>query len=111
MLKLPPSATCPECRHIARTLQTAWRHDSDVLRARLVDVANASGVDVFQFDVHWVFSLAEMPDRDMKSLLDSHYPQVREAMQLRTEHERLTGHSVMWNVWWTPQSHGWHEPE
>lgn len=112
MLKLPPPTTCLECRHIARALQTAWRLDADVLRARLVDVAQASRVDVFEFDIHWVFSLATMPDAEMKSLLESHYPKVREAMQQRSEHERLSGHSVMWQGWWTAPPYGaWIEPE
>jgi hypothetical protein len=111
MLKLPPSATCPECRQIARALQAAWRHDADVLRARLVDAAYASGKEVLEFDLHWVLSLAGMPDEELKGLLDLHYPQVKAAMTQRTEHEQLTGHTVMWNVWWTPQGHGWREPE
>jgi hypothetical protein len=104
--QLPPS-TCPECEVIANALQAAWRHDTDVLRGRVVDVAQASGVDVMAFDVHWVFSLAAMPDADMKALLEFHYPQVREAMNRREEHERASGHSVMGTVWWTPRSYGW----
>jgi hypothetical protein len=104
--KLPPS-TCAECEIISRALQTAWRHDTEVLRARVVDVANASGADVMAFDVHWVFSLAAMPDADMKKLLEFHYPQVREAILQRDEHERVSGHSVMGNVWWTPRAYGW----
>ena len=54
--------------------------------------------DFFQFGVRWVFSVATMPDNEMKVLLDSHYPTLAEANRKRAQHETATGHCL--RGWW-----------
>jgi hypothetical protein len=92
--QLPTRFQCEECRAIARSLQDAWRADNDVLRAKVRNVAVCSGRNVGQFAVDWVFSVATMPDEEMKVLLDSHYPTVIEVDRKREAHEIATGHSL-----------------
>jgi hypothetical protein len=79
---------------IARALQGAWQADHQALRAKLRDVAATSGRDARQLGVRWVFSVAEMPDQEMRFLLESHYPNVAAARRRREEHERASGHSL-----------------
>jgi hypothetical protein len=76
------------------SLQAAWRTDNQTLRSKLSDVAATSGRDFRQLGLRWVFSVAEMPDEEMRTLLESHYPKVAEAKQRREEHEKASGHSL-----------------
>jgi hypothetical protein len=57
-------------------------------------VAVASDRELQRFAVGWVFSVARMPDDDMKDLLQSHYPTVAQVMHRREEHEIASGHSL-----------------
>ena len=98
MHKLPAGHPCAECLKIATALQGAWRADNRTLRTKLRDVAASSGRDVRQFGVGWVFSVANMPDQEMRMLLESHYPTVAEARRRREEHEKTSGHSL--NRWY-----------
>jgi len=92
--QLPTTFQCEECRAIARSLQDAWRADNDALREKFRNVAVCSGRKVRQFAVDWVFSVATMPDDEMKVLLDAHYPTVIEVDRKREAHEFATGHSL-----------------
>lgn len=94
MQQLPTKFQCEECRAIARSLHDAWRADNDTLRAKFRNVAVCSGRDVGRFAVDWVFSVATMPDDQMKVLMDAHYPTVIEADRKREAHEIATGHSL-----------------
>jgi hypothetical protein len=94
MPKLPISFQCEECRKLARALQLAWQTDKRALRTKLADAAASSGRDPRQFGVSWVFSVATMPDDEMRILLESHYPNVAEAKRQAAEHETSSGHSV-----------------
>ena len=96
--RLPGVPDCAECRAIVRALQTAWQDDKQALRARLRDVADTSGRSPAEFAVGWVFSLATMPDEEMRGLLDAHYPHVAEANRTRAAHEAATGHAL--KGWW-----------
>jgi len=89
---------CAECRDIARALRTAWRDDHRALRTRFEAVAASSGRDARQFGIGWVFSVASMPDDEMKALIDSHHPRFADAARRRDDHEAATGHSL--KAWW-----------
>jgi hypothetical protein len=89
---------CAECRRLARALHLAWRADNDAFRLKARRVADASGRDVRQFGVDWVFSLATMPDEEMRAVLDSHYPTLAEARRASEAHELAAGHSL--KGWW-----------
>jgi hypothetical protein len=84
-------------RH-ARALRAAWEADNRALRAKIRDLAAVSGRDLRQVGVKWVFSLAAMPDEEMRALLDVHYPQVSAARRKSEEHESATCHSLI--GWW-----------
>jgi hypothetical protein len=93
-----PGFQCDECWRIARALFKATREDRVALRSRLGEVAHASGRDIQQFGVNWVFSVASMPDDEMKALMDAHHPHLAEATRRRIEHEAASGHSL--KGWW-----------
>ena len=57
-----------------------------------------AGCSCRQVGLKWVFSLAAMPDEEMRVLLDAHYPKVTAARQESEEHETATGHSL--KGWW-----------
>jgi hypothetical protein len=94
MQKLPARVPCAECLKIAVALQVALRADNQTLRIKLREVADRSGRDFRQFGLRWVFSVATMPDEEMKVLLESHYPKVAEARRTREQHEKASGHSL-----------------
>ena len=98
MPNLPAELQCAECLRLVRALEAARRADNLALRTRLRSVAASSGRDVVQFGVGWVFSVAAMPDDEMKALLQSHYPKFAEANRKREEHEAASGHSL--KGWW-----------
>jgi hypothetical protein len=86
--------TCVECDGIAGALRAAWRGDKRELIARLREVAASSGRDTHHLAISWVFSVASMPEHEMKTLLDSHYPRLTQATQQRDKHRQASGHSV-----------------
>ena len=94
----PAGVQCAECGRLARALRIAWRADNRALRARLCDVAVTSGRDVRQLGMGWVFSVATMPDEEMRVVLESHYPRVAEATRKREAHETASGHCL--KGWW-----------
>jgi hypothetical protein len=94
MPNLPAEYQCQECLRLARALQAARRADNHALRTRLRSVAASSGRDFVQFGIRWVFSVAAMPEDEMKVLLQSHYPKFAEANRKREEHEAASGHSL-----------------
>ena len=98
MWKPPAGFRCKECLRLVRALEAAERADNQALRRRLRSVAATSGRDFFQFGVRWVFSVAAMPDDEMKVLLHSHYPKLAEANRKREAHEAASGHSL--KGWW-----------
>lgn len=73
------------------------------------DLAVASGRDLLQVGVGWVFSVATMPDDEMATLLELHYPTLAEAERKRAEHERVSGHSL--KAWRILPNYGFHEKE
>jgi hypothetical protein len=40
-----------------------------------------------------------MPEREMRTLLQAHYPSAIEARRQKAEHEAATGHSVRLHGW------------
>jgi hypothetical protein len=68
-MELPLTFQCEECGRIARALRDAWRADNRALRAKMQQVAAASGRNVQQLKVGWVFSIANMPDDEMNAVL------------------------------------------
>src|SRR5262245_63057861 len=96
----PPTVRCQQCGEILRELIVAQRADSDDVRRRMADVAAASGRDVKEVALRWVFSVSQMPDQEMQALLETHSPRVKEAKRKQHEHEALTGHSVPVHGWW-----------
>jgi hypothetical protein len=95
---LPAESQCAECLRLVRTLEAARRADTHALRTRLRSVAASSGRDFVQFGIGWVFSIAAMPEDEMKVLLHSHYPMLAEANRKRAQHEAASGHSL--KGWW-----------
>jgi hypothetical protein len=75
-MEWPLTFQCEECTRIARALRLAWRADTRALRDKMQQVAAASGRNVQQLEVGWVFSIANMPDDEMNAMLESHYPEV-----------------------------------
>jgi hypothetical protein len=104
-----PELQCGECRKIVRALYEASRDDRLALRSRLGKVARASGRDIQQFGIDWVFSIAAMPDDEMKALMDAHHPHLAEATRLRLEHEAASGHSL--KGWWIALQYAPYERE
>jgi len=104
-----PVFQCDECWKIARALREASRDDHLALRGRLRDVARASGRDIKQFGVDWVYSVAAMPDDEMKALLDAHHPHLAEVTRQRLAHEAASGHSL--KGWWMAFQYTPYEPE
>ena len=104
--KLPPSFSCKQCQEIARSLQDGWKSDLQALQARVKDVAISSGRDPQRVVLHWVFSMAGMPDDEMQTLLLSHYPRVAEAQRNKEQHETATGHSVILHGQWMLYPYG-----
>ena len=94
----PSVFECAQCRRLVHALRTAWRDDARALRTRLEQAADSRGRDARQFAVRWVFSVAEMPDSEMKALLDTHYPKTADANRKREVHEAASGHSL--DGWW-----------
>src|SRR5262245_29124190 len=103
-MNVPACFRCRECRALARAIEAAWRTDHHELRTRLRDVADSSGRDLMEFGIHWVFSLAAMPDEEMRALLETHRPRFALAMRKAAEHERTSGHSL--KAWWTVLQYG-----
>jgi len=64
----------------------------------LRNIVVASGRNVSEFRIGWIFSIANMPDDEMRALLESHYPQLAEAKRRSEEHETASGHSL--RAWW-----------
>jgi hypothetical protein len=98
MQQRPAELQCAECLRHARALRAAWQADNRALRTKIRDLAAVSGRDLRQVGLKWVFSLAAMPDEEMRVLLDAHYPKVTAARQESEEHETATGHSL--KGWW-----------
>jgi hypothetical protein len=96
----PPTVRCKECGAIVRQLIAAHQADCRDVRRRVEHVAAASGRDVTDVAVRWVFSVAQMPEQEMQALLDSHSPRMTAAKRKQREHEALTGHSVPVHGWW-----------
>jgi len=109
MSHVPAGFRCEECREIVRALEAARRADNRALREKLRDVAASSGRDVLQCGIGWVFSVATMPDDEMRRLLEAHYPTVAEATRKREAHERASGHSL--GGWWILRHYGLDERE
>jgi len=106
---MPSFRSCPECFTLATALQGAWHADNQALRIKLRDVAANSGRDFQQFGFQWVMSVTEMPDEEMRVLLESHYPTVAEAKRRCEEHEKATGHSL--RGWYMRSSYFGNQPE
>ena len=103
---IPPEFECAQCKDIVRALQDAWKADLQQLHTRLVDVAISSGRDPRSLGIRWIFSIAEMPDDEMQSLLRAHYSRVAEARKTKEQHESTTGHSIVWHGWWKRHPYG-----
>ena len=109
MPQRPAELPCAECLRHARALRAAWEADNRALRTKVRELAAESGRDIRQFGLRWVFSLAEMPDDEMKALLDAHYPKLSVARHASEEHETATGHSL--KGWWAALPYWPDEPE
>jgi hypothetical protein len=90
---------CAECERIFRELRAAFLIDAKQVKERLRETAESSGRDVERFRTAWVQSVAKMPEREMRTLLQAHYPSAIEARRQKAEHEAATGHSVRLHGW------------
>jgi hypothetical protein len=86
---------CRECWALQRELDESIRTDAERLRQRLREVAIGTGRNPRGFSQEWVFSVAKMPDNEMRAVLELQYPRTSETQRKRSEHERLTGHVVL----------------
>src|SRR5262245_2879121 len=98
-MPLPLDFRCAECQRIAAELRAAFTIDAQEVRRRLLATAESSGRDARKMGTAWVFSVAEMPAQEMRTLLQAHYPTVTDARREQTEHEAATGHSVRLHGW------------
>ena len=97
---------CEECLRIASALRAAWQTDKRALRDKLQSVAASSGRDPDQLRLGWVSSIAAMPDDEMRTLLDAHYPTVARVNRDRASHEAATGHVVPLHAGWVLAAYG-----
>ena len=97
---------CEECLRIARALRAAWRTDSRTVRTKLDEVAASSRPRSTTGRCRVVASIAAMPDSEMTTLLDAHYPEVAEAKRRWDEHEQVTGHHVPLHAGWVLSAYG-----
>ncbi len=98
-MPFPLDFRCAECERIARELRAAFLSDAQEVRRRLLATAESSGHDARKMGTAWVFSVAQMPAGEMRTLLQAHYPAATEARKQKTEHEVATGHSVRLHGW------------
>src|SRR4249919_979479 len=98
-MPLPLDFRCAECERIARELRAAFLIDAEEVKRRLLLTAESSGRDVRKMGTAWVFSVAQMPAGEMRTLLQAHYPTAIEARRQKAEHEAATGHSVRLHGW------------
>jgi len=98
-MPLPATFRCAECERIFRELRAAFLLDAKDVAQRLRKAAESSGQDVGTFRTAWVRSVANMPEREMLTLLRAHYPSAIETRRQKAEHEAATGHSVRLHGW------------
>jgi hypothetical protein len=98
-MPLPLDFRCAECERIAGELRAAFLIDAQEVRRRLLATAESSGRNPRNMGTAWVFSVAQMPAREMRTLLQGHYPTGTEARRQKVEHEAATGHSVRLHGW------------
>jgi len=84
---------CSECNALARDFQRAWKADHTELRARFRETAASGDRDARAFLLHWVMSLAQVPDDEFESLQAMRYPRVAGVRQRWQGHEACSGHS------------------
>ena len=98
-MPFPLDFRCAECERIARELRAAFLIDAHEVKRRLLATAESSGRDARKVGTDWVFSVAQMPSVEMRTLLQAHYPTATEARRQKTEHEAATGHSTRLHGW------------
>ena len=87
--QIPWNLRCEECGAILRELAEAWRSDWKNL--------NSSGRD----PVELRNELLSCDDSQLAEMYQQHYAKSVEARRKKTEHEVLTGHTVMLHGMWT----------
>jgi hypothetical protein len=90
---------CSECRALVHDFQNAWEADHSEMRARFGEAAQAGDRDPRTFLLHWVMSVAQMPDDEFEALQTLRYPGVAEVRRRWTEHEARSGHAALGDSW------------
>jgi len=83
----PSNAQCEECAAILREMADAWRVDSRQM--------SASAPDAHALRDEWLHA----DDDRFHELSQTYYTRTLQARRRKTEHEILTGHSVVMNGW------------
>ena len=90
---------CSECRALVSDFRHAWEADHSEMRARVRQTAEAGNRDPQTFLLHWVMSLAQMPDDEFEALQTMRYPRVAEVRRRWSEHEARSGHAALGDSW------------
>ena len=90
---------CGECRALVSDFRHAWEADHSEMRARVRQTAKAGNRDPRTFLLHWVMSLAQMPDDEFDALQVMRYPRVAEVRRRWSEHEARSGHAALGDSW------------
>ena len=77
----------------------AWEADRSEMRARIRQTAEAGNRDPQRFLLHWVMSLAQMPDDECEALQTLRYPRVAEVRRRWSKHEVRSGHAALGDSW------------
>src|SRR5262245_22492710 len=86
---------CSECGAILRQLREAWRGDYRAARERVRDAWLASGLKLDQFYKAYLSG----PDAEIDERFQADFPRFAEMRRRASEHELLTGHSVVVHGW------------
>jgi hypothetical protein len=90
---------CSECRALVGDFQDAWEADRNDTRVRFTQTAEAADRDPRTFLLHWVMSVAQMPDDEFEALQALRYPRVAEVRRRWNEHAARSGHATIGDGW------------
>lgn len=86
-MPVPDNFRCEECGAILREMREAWQADQHAVR-----LSSRNPTELLQ---EWLSA----DDYQMAKLAVSQYPRTLAVRRRRTEHEVLTGHSILTHGW------------
>jgi hypothetical protein len=76
---LPLNFHCDECEALLRELLDAHQRDLEAMRKHLLETARSSGREPDEMRDVWLSSIARMPDDEMQTVMQAHYPRTAAA--------------------------------